>query len=190
MKAKQTIKSRKAKKIKKSALSSTGQGICKFMANLFEANELAPANKKKTDDELSAIIQAEYPTHLSAVNLQSGKLTINSHRVKYNSGGFTNGAIPERMSFRYNSKGQVVNGRTGRVPLLKEDVEDMAKAHAKKAATVNKNIAAIKKAKEEKKSAKKTTVPKKAVKKTAPKKAAKKTSKKVAKKVAKKAAKK
>lgn len=123
--------------------NDAGTGVCAFICSILEANELA--KKKKTDEELADLVVAEYPDVKSAQYLAEGKLTMNSHRQKYLSGGFTNGRIPEQLSFRYNSKGQKVNYRTGRTLLMPEDVDKLEKKHKQRLAQSKKSASASKK---------------------------------------------
>lgn len=107
---------------------STGVGICTYISNLFEANELlGPKQKKLTDEIIEAKLQAEYP----GVEIGKGqKYTVNSYRTMYNQGRFTQNVPPENLSFRYNGQRQIVDGRTGRRPLLPEEIKHLQKKHA------------------------------------------------------------
>jgi hypothetical protein len=109
--------------------TTTGIGICTFISNLFEANELlGPKQKKLTDEIIEAKILAEYPA--TQYIGRGKKYTVNAYRNMYNEGRFSQGIPPEKPSFRYNGSSQIVEGRNGRRPLLPEEIAQHTKQHA------------------------------------------------------------
>src|SRR5687768_6445848 len=72
----------------KSTGKKTGFGICRFIAYLFEANELLPRSTKMTDEEIKRKLLTEFPGRPSVVKLgqvgKRGTVTINYHRNLYN----------------------------------------------------------------------------------------------------------
>lgn len=117
--------------IHKSKGLTSGVGICTYLADCFDSNALLAVSKKFTDEEIAAKVLKEFPTAKSATNLisEDSKLTINTHRTKYNAGGFTRGIPPVEPSFRYDSQGRIVNGRNGKYPLLPEEIDSIKKKH-------------------------------------------------------------
>lgn len=98
----------------------TGLGICRFWALLFVLNEKLDCHKKMTDAEIQRQVIQEYPDRPVARKLQRKKITVNQHRTMYNSGRFTpeynkptDNDIEVPYSYRYNSDGRRVDGRTG-----------------------------------------------------------------------------
>jgi hypothetical protein len=108
----------------KSRGKTSGVGICTYFAFLFRANELAFKSRKLTDDQIAIMVEKEFPDRPSALVFRgpSKKRTINEYRIRYNTGRFTYGKTPELYSYRYNSVGDRVDGRTGKkvLPTIQE----------------------------------------------------------------------
>lgn len=111
--------------------SYTNIGICTYFAMLFRMNELAPKKRKMTDDQIAAEIEKEYPNRPSAFCFRgpNKRRTINEYRLKYNSGRFTNGTSPANPSYRYDSMGNRVDGRTGKKVLPAIQVLGLKSSH-------------------------------------------------------------
>lgn len=111
--------------------SYTNIGICTYFAMLFRMNELAPKKRKMTDDQIAAEIEKEYPNRPSAQCFRgpNKKRTINEYRLRYNSGRFTHGTPPTIYSYRYDSMGNRVDGRTGKYPLPAIQVLGLQSSH-------------------------------------------------------------
>ena len=102
---------------------TSGVGICTYFAFLFRSNETAPKNKKLTDDQIASLVEKEFSHRPSAFYFRgpNKRRTINEYRIKYNSGAFTDGKMPATHSYRYDSLGNRVNGRTGKpLPTIQE----------------------------------------------------------------------
>ncbi len=88
------------------------------------ANELAPKKKKLTDEQLAIAIEEEYPHRPTAFCFRgpTKTRTINEYRLRYNQGKFTGGKVPSLYSYRYDSLGNRVDGRTGKkiLPTIQE----------------------------------------------------------------------
>lgn len=99
-------------------------GICTYFAILFRANEVASKKRKMTDDQIAEAIEKEYPDRPSAFYFRgpNKKRTINEYRHRYNKGFFTGGQVPHLYSYRYDSTGNRVDGRTGKkiLPTIQE----------------------------------------------------------------------
>jgi hypothetical protein len=97
---------------------TTNMGICQFWAALFELNEGLPRTRKMTDEEMKRQVLEEFPERESLKRLgavgEKGELTVNSHRILYNGGRYTQGRVPEKKSVRYGLDGQPVDARTGK----------------------------------------------------------------------------
>lgn len=102
-------------------------GICRFWAALFEANESRSKRRKMTDEEIKRQVLLEFPIEDQPERTQSalrklgavgekGSVTVNYYRNLYNKGKLTGGVRPEVQSQRYNLEGEIVNGRSGRIP--------------------------------------------------------------------------
>lgn len=114
----------------KSRGKTTGLGVTAFLCNLFEANELSPARKKLTDEQIAIELEREFPDRPSVFCYRSvdSKQTINSRRQSYNRGEYSLNVPPQSASFRYNSKGMKVDGRTGRRVLMPEEIKAVEQA--------------------------------------------------------------
>jgi len=106
-------------------------GVCLFIARLFQLNEYfgttAPYLRKDKmgDPEIQALIEKEFPEAKLTKRLKE-RLTINQLRQHYNSGILTDRISSSApFSFRYNSKGEVVDGRFGRRVLTPEEVDGL-----------------------------------------------------------------
>lgn len=103
---------------------TSGVGICTYFAFLFRSNEIAPKKKKLTDEQIAIAIEKEFPNRPTAFSFRgpNKNKTINEYRLKYNRGCFTYNQIPELYSYRYDSMGNRVDGRTGRkiLPTIQE----------------------------------------------------------------------
>jgi hypothetical protein len=101
---------------------TSGVGICTYFAFLFRYNETS--KKKLTDEEIAILVEREYPDRHSAKAFRGNtkKRTINEYRHRYNAGLFTTGKIPALFSYRYDSLGNRVDGRTGKkiLPTIQE----------------------------------------------------------------------
>lgn len=124
--------------IDKSKGTSLGMGVCAYFALLFESNEKLPPKKKMTDEVIAKKMRAEFPDRKSS--FFSGKPwksgfqdTVNQWRQKYNRGNLTRDLIPTICSFRYDEQGQIVDFRSGKYPLLPEEVDLIKQEHAKRA---------------------------------------------------------
>lgn len=91
---------------------NTGLGICSFFAYLFEANTIFP--KKLTDEEIALRVSKEFPSRKSAQAFIEKRRTVNEYRQRYHRGDFTGFNPPPKFSFRYDSTGNIVDGRKGR----------------------------------------------------------------------------
>ncbi len=112
------------RKIKhKSRGITSGVGICTYFAFLFASNE-KPGTKKLTDDEIAILVERQFPGRKTAQVFRgpNKKRTINEYRHRYNLGLFTMGKIPALYSYRYDSMGNRVDGRTGKkiLPTIQE----------------------------------------------------------------------
>lgn len=111
----------------------TRLGIMQFWAALFMANEAAAASYGKrreapppmTDAEIADKVCQEYPDRKSIARLRDGRITVNWYRNRYNEGHvtMTNSLVPTNtpsesnpypISHRYDEKGRIVNGKTGK----------------------------------------------------------------------------
>lgn len=121
----------KRKTIHKSKGHTTGLGICAFFAYLFKVNEIVPKRKKKTDDQIAAEVEKEFPYRPTAFCFRGKNKTrtISEYRHRYNTGKFTKGVIPSILSFRYDEDGDKVDMRTGKIKLVKFEVECLLSAH-------------------------------------------------------------
>lgn len=125
-----------AKKAKKAPRKSEGKvsrlGICAWFAATFEANELLPAKKRLTDEQILLAGMKEFPNRPVWKSFDSGKLTINAYRQQYNKGDFTQGIPPAIPSFRYNKQGEAVEPRKGLRPLHKKEKEAIIEIQERK----------------------------------------------------------
>lgn len=95
-------------------VGQSGFGVWEFLATLFHTNELR--RKPLTDEELSLIIQEEFPVRQRdngkpygiALRLQRGQTTVNELRGRYNRGLFTGDKPPKKKSRRYDKNGEVL----------------------------------------------------------------------------------
>jgi hypothetical protein len=110
---------------------TTGLGICSYFATLFQANELAPKGRKMTDEQIAMKVEHEFPNRPGAFAYrgQTKKRTINEYRHRYNTGKFTGGILPLLFSFRYNSSGEIVDGKTGKEVLPVIQIDGFKSAH-------------------------------------------------------------
>ena len=116
------------KTFQKTSGKKTGLGIMTFWATIFEGNELLPRTKKMTNAEIERQVRLEFPHEETLMeNLDSGKQTVNYYRHLYNVGKLTKprGTPPNHISFRYNEAGQVVDTRTGKRVLTKEEHNEL-----------------------------------------------------------------
>lgn len=123
--------------VDKSHGRETGMGVCSYLAMIFETNELlaVKGGKKRTDDQILALVREEFPDREGAFftgeKRKSGSYaTVNQWRIKYNAGKLTRGIPPKNRSFRYNSRGEIVDHRTGKYPLLVEEVNKLIREHS------------------------------------------------------------
>jgi len=99
-----------------------------FWATLFEGNELLTRTKKMTNAEIERQVRLEFPHEPTLMeNLDSGRQTVNYYRHLYNVGKLTKPRLtpPNHISFRYNETGQVVDTRTGKRVLTKEEHNEL-----------------------------------------------------------------
>lgn len=103
---------------------TSGVGICTYFAFLFKFNETLPKKRKLTDEQIALAVEKEFPGRPSAQCFRgpTKRRTINEYRLKYNAGKFTYNKMPEFYSYRYNSSGDRVDGRTGKkvLPVIQE----------------------------------------------------------------------
>lgn len=89
---------------------TTGLRVQEAWQQMFEANETAPKNKKKTDKEIADWMLREFPGLDSKLfdDLRDGVLhRVQAVRARYNRGGFNkDGTEPKRISHRYDSHGE------------------------------------------------------------------------------------
>lgn len=107
--------------VHKSCGVHTGQGICAFFATIFETNEELPRTKRKTDADIAAEVELEFPSRKTGIG-KGKKYSVNVYRGYYNSGKLTNGIPPLIPSFRYSKDGIPVDRRTGRRCLDKDEI--------------------------------------------------------------------
>lgn len=120
--------------VDKSCGVNTGMGVCSYFAMLFEANEQMVKGRKLTDEQITLRVRNEFPGRKGAFftgekRKTGGKETVNQWRQKFNKGNYSRGIPPMLRSFRYNSRGQIVDDRTGKYPLLTEEIDQMKHAH-------------------------------------------------------------
>lgn len=128
-------KTKQAKKNPKSVPHSRGvtlgMGVCSFLASVFDANESlknsAGRMRKLTDEKIHQMLKEEFPGRTSGIF--TGKVTINEYRQRYNKGDFSLGIPPERMSFRYDRSGRIVDARSGLHQLPIEVIEAFIRTH-------------------------------------------------------------
>ncbi len=110
---------------------TSGVGICTYFAFLFRSNEIAPLKRKLTDDQIASMVEKEFPHRPSAFVFRgpNKKRTINEYRLRYNRGLFTNSKVPADYSFRYDSAGIRVDGRTGKKPLPTIQILGLQSSH-------------------------------------------------------------
>lgn len=121
--------------VDKSSGITTGMGVCSYFASLFEANELG--NRKMTDEMIAKKVRAEFPGRKGYFFTGEGRPssssnsreTVNAYRQKYNAGKFTKNIPPLHFSFRYNNRGERVDARTGKYPLLPEEIDYFLSMH-------------------------------------------------------------
>lgn len=110
----------------------TGLGIMAFWATIFEANEILPKMKKMTNAELERQVRKEFPHEATLLeNLDSGRQSVNYYRHLFNKGRMSKpkGSIPEKISFRYNIDGVIVDTRSGRRILTEEEMANLIKKY-------------------------------------------------------------
>lgn len=102
---------------------TSGVGICTYFAFLFRSNERV-GSKKLTDEQIAILVERQFPGRKTAQVFRgpNKKRTINEYRHRYNLGLFTGGKMPALHSYRYNSDGLRVDGRTGKkvLPIIQE----------------------------------------------------------------------
>lgn len=102
----------------------SGLSLSAFLALVFESNELLADRKKLTDDQILLKVQKEFPGY-------DGRESITKYRTYYNTGRLHAGKMPpEQPSFRYSKGGTIVDFRTGRRPLIEEEIKIFTKGHA------------------------------------------------------------
>ena len=121
---------------------ATGMSFTKYIAFLFMQNESAPPSAKKTDHELAVQLYKEFPDRPTALYMlyRTNGHTLNQYRQKYNRGQFTNRIVPPVPSFRYNSHGQPVNGKTGTLILEPAYVRYIHDNHVEKYKRARQNM--------------------------------------------------
>ena len=91
--------------------------ICRFIAQVFEANEILPKGRKLTDEQIKKEILEQFPYHASSRRLAAGKIDVGYWRSQYNSGFLTMGKgtktkrnpiRPKVLSNRYDKEGRIV----------------------------------------------------------------------------------
>lgn len=127
---------------RKSEGITSGLGVGAYFASLFELNEILPREDKKTDEEILSLCEKEFPNRSIWNGFKGGrwvdgaeyaKYSVSSYRTLYNSGRFTKGVIPEKLSFRYDENGNKIT-KTGKRLLTLEEEKQLIKEHeAKKA---------------------------------------------------------
>lgn len=96
----------------------TGYGIMHFWHSLLQLNEHLPRNRKMTNAELERQWLLEFPHRSETIKRQIAKSTgANLYRHLYNTSRLCRNVVSPCCSFRYNDKGEQVDGRTGRIIL-------------------------------------------------------------------------
>ena len=110
---------------------TSGLGITTYFASLFESNELLNPSQRMSDQQIAKKVANEFPDRQSAQDFSSmhPKKTVNSYRYRYNKGQFTRNLPPKVLSIRYNIRGLPVNGKTGTIRLLDDDVTHKRREH-------------------------------------------------------------
>tara|TARA_R110000787_G_scaffold154816_1_gene268512 strand:- start:9 stop:500 length:492 start_codon:yes stop_codon:yes gene_type:complete len=106
----------------------TGLGIMAFWATIFEANEILPKLKKMTNAELERQVRKEFPHEATLLeNLDTGRQSVNYYRHLFNKGRMSKpkGSSPEKISFRYDTDGVIVDTRSGKRKLSSDVVKDI-----------------------------------------------------------------
>lgn len=98
---------------------TSGMGVCRFIALLFELNETLPPTKKLTDTAIKKKILAEFPQCTEKVRssirrLVDGTVGVSYYRSLYNAGRLTAGLKPRVRSKRYAMDGSVLEYHNGR----------------------------------------------------------------------------
>lgn len=104
-----------------------------FLISILQANELLTHGKKRSDEDLLALLAKEFPTSSSVLSMlarQAGvsgmthkAYSLNSFRQKYNRGELTR-TLPTFLSFRYSSDGYPVEERRGNRYLTPEEIDE------------------------------------------------------------------
>ena len=112
----------------------TGLGVCSFMFNLMELNEMLPKNKKMTNEELKRQLFDEFPTHLSQLqrSFDQGNSSVNYYRTLYNEGRLIRSREPKNCAFRYNINGDKVDARSGKKLLSLKEQNDWRRKYGYK----------------------------------------------------------
>lgn len=105
----------------------TKLSLGRFLAAVFETNELNPPHQKLTNAAIERLLFDEFPQKKEAFlrARKSGKGGVNYYRYLYNLGRLTGGIAPPYISFRYNDLGQPVDTRTGKRILTVREREEI-----------------------------------------------------------------
>lgn len=104
-------------------------GVCAYFSMLFETNEILQPKKRFSDEQIREMVRKEFPNRKGQFFSESGGVTVNEYRQRYNKGVFSRNVPPAVPSYRY-FKGQAVDGRTGRHFLVQEEIDAINKEHA------------------------------------------------------------
>ena len=119
----------KPRRLIKQPHTETGLSLFQFLVELFEENEKRP--KKLTDSQLEATVKTAFADSSKVLDsiANSRGSRICKWRWLYNTGRMTGDEAPSICSFRYNEKGEPVDGKVKLSPLTRENQIATAKKY-------------------------------------------------------------